>query len=41
MNAAARQVQVSIFHRPNSKQRFGQGVTHLAAALAETPVGTK
>ena len=40
LTVAARHVRVSIFHRPRSEQRFGQGVAHLAAALAEVTVGT-
>ena len=39
LTAAARQVQVSIFHRPKSKLQFEQGVAHLAAALAEVTSG--
>ena len=39
LTAAARQVQVSIFHRPRSVRRFGQGVAHLAAALTGVTVG--
>lgn len=39
LTAAARQVQVSMFHRPRSVQRFEQGVAHLAAALTEATVG--
>ena len=40
LTVATRHVQVSIFHRPRSEKRFGQGVAHLAAALAEATVGT-
>ena len=39
LTAAARQVQMSIFHRPKSKRQFEQGVAHLAAALTEATVG--
>ena len=39
LTVAARQVQVSIFHRPRSERRFGQRVVHLAAALTEPTVG--
>ena len=39
LTVATRHVQVSIFHRPRSEKRFGQGVAHLAATLAEAPVG--
>ncbi len=38
LTAAARQVQVAIFHRPKSKRQFEQGVAYLAAALAEATV---
>ena len=41
LTAAARQVQVSIFHRPRSERRFGQGVAYLAAALAGPTAGAK
>ena len=37
--AAARQVQVSIFHRPRSVRLFRPGVAHLAAVLTEATVG--
>ena len=38
---ATGRVQVSIFHRPRSERLFGQGVAHLAAALAEAPGSAK
>lgn len=41
LTAAARQVEVSIFHRPMSKRQFGQGVAHLAAALTEATRGAQ
>ena len=41
LTAAARQVEVSIFHRPMSKRLFGQGVAHLAAALTEATRGAQ
>ena len=37
---STRHVQVSMFHRPRSEQRFGQGVAELAAALPSGDVGT-
>ena len=40
LTVATRHVRVSIFHRQRSKQRLGQSVAHLAAALAEATVGT-
>ena len=37
LTVATGQMQVSIFHRPRSERLFGEGVAHLAAALAEAP----
>ena len=39
LTVTARQVRVAIFHRPRSERGFGQGVAHLAAALAEATGG--
>ena len=39
LTASTRHVQVSMFHRPRSEQRFGQGVSALARALSTATVG--